>query len=110
MNALDMLDEQYVTVDTVDDIIEDLEEDAMMASAEHDWTDYYGVQDMEVFQGIGILVSALLIYAVFTLFILCIIARLDEEDTWQPIAWFSGGVIFAVVSYCWITGVPFPQF
>lgn len=43
MNALDMLDEQYVTVDTVDDIIEDLEEDAMMASAEHDGTDYYGV-------------------------------------------------------------------
>lgn len=35
MNALDMLDEQYVTVDTVDGIIEDLEEDAMMASAEH---------------------------------------------------------------------------
>ncbi len=43
MNALDLLDDQYVTVDTVDDIIEDLEEDAMMASAEHDETDYYGV-------------------------------------------------------------------
>lgn len=43
MNALDMLDEQYVTVDTVDDIIEDLEEDAMMSSVEHDGTDYYGV-------------------------------------------------------------------
>lgn len=43
MNALDMLDEQYVTVDTVDDIIEDLEEDAMMASVEHSEDDYYGV-------------------------------------------------------------------
>ena len=43
MNALDMLDEQYVTVEAIDDIIEDLKEDAMMASAEHDGADYYGV-------------------------------------------------------------------
>ena len=43
INALDMLNDQYVTVEAIDDIIEDLEEDAMMASVEHDGTDYYGV-------------------------------------------------------------------
>lgn len=43
MNALDMLDEQYVTVEAIDDIIDGLEEDAMMASVDHDGTDYYGV-------------------------------------------------------------------
>lgn len=43
MNALDMLNEQYVTVEDIDDIIEDLEEDAMMASVDNDGTDYYGV-------------------------------------------------------------------
>ena len=62
---------------------------------------------MEVFQAIGIIVYALLIYAVSTLFIAFIAAKLDEDDRW-PIAWFIGGVGFAVVSYCWIAGVPLP--
>ena len=43
MNALDLLDDQYVTVEAIDDIIEDLEEDAMMASVKYNEDDYYGV-------------------------------------------------------------------
>lgn len=64
---------------------------------------------MEVFQIIGIIVSALLIYAATTLFI-AIIAPSCDEDECCTIAWIVGGVEFAVVLYCWITGVPFPQF
>ena len=43
MNALDLLDDQYVTVEAIDDIIEDLEEDAMMSSIKYSEDDYYGV-------------------------------------------------------------------
>ena len=42
MNALDLIDDQYVTINMVDDIIEDLEEDAMMASVKYSEDDYYG--------------------------------------------------------------------
>ena len=61
---------------------------------------------MEVFQAIGIMVSALLIYAVITLFMPVIAAR-DGEECWA-IAWIVGGVGFAIVAYCWIADVPLP--
>ena len=69
MNALDLLDDQYVTVEAIDDIIEDLEEDAMMASVKCSEDDYYGVYGMEVFQTIGIFVVALVFYAIVSLVI-----------------------------------------
>lgn len=66
---------------------------------------------MEVFQAIGIIVSALLIYAATTfdisLFISIIEGHCDGDMFW-PIAWIVGGIAFAAVSYCWIAGVSFP--
>lgn len=62
---------------------------------------------MEVFQFIGIIVSALLIYGVFTLFIAGIATAFDIDAMW-PLGWFIGCAGFVVVSYCWITNVPFP--
>ena len=68
---------------------------------------------MEVFQAIGIIVSALLIYAATTFVITIFIAAIEGhyvEDIFWVMAWVTGGVIFAVVSYCWIAGVPLPVF
>lgn len=66
---------------------------------------------MEVFQVIGIIVSALLIYAAITFGISFFISIIEEHcdgDMFWPIAWIVGGIGFAAVSYCWITGVPLP--
>ena len=62
---------------------------------------------MKVFQAIGIIVSALLIYAATTLFITFIVTPCDEDEHWA-ISWIVGGIGFAFVSYCWIAGVPLP--
>lgn len=66
---------------------------------------------MEVFQVIGIIVFALLIYAATTfgisLFISVIEGHCDGDMFW-PIAWIVGGIGFAFVSYCWIAGVTLP--
>ena len=60
---------------------------------------------MEVFQAIGIIVTSLFVYAASGLIISLITA---DGDGW-PIAWLVGGLLFAGVSYCWITGVPVPK-
>ena len=62
---------------------------------------------MEVFQAIGIIVASLFVYAASGVIISLIAADGDERLGW-PIAWLVGGLLFAVVAYCWITGVPLP--
>lgn len=66
---------------------------------------------MEVFQAIGIIVSALLIYAAITFVITLFIADIGEivdDNKLLLISLIVGGIGFAFVSYCWIAGVPLP--
>lgn len=63
---------------------------------------------MEVFQTIGIIVTSLFVYAASGLIIALITADGDEYLGWA-IAWLAGGLLFAGVSYCWITSVPVPK-
>ena len=68
---------------------------------------------MEVFQVIGIIVFALLIYAATTFaitFFIAVIGKIVDDDKLWTISWVAGGIGFAFVSYCWIAGVPLPVF
>ena len=62
---------------------------------------------MEAFQASGIIVVALFVYAA-SCFIIAMIAADGDERLGGFVAWLIGGILFAVVAYCWIAGVPVP--
>lgn len=64
---------------------------------------------MEMFQFIGIVVAAAIIYAVITLVIGSVIVYPDIDlDIICSCGWIIGMILFCIVAYCWITGVPSP--
>lgn len=62
-----------------------------------------------MFQFIGIVVASAIIYVAITLIIGSVIVYPDTDlDTMCSCGWIIGMMLFCIVAYCWIAGVPFP--
>lgn len=65
---------------------------------------------MEGFAAVGIIVVALVFYAMASVIVAGIVTPTDSnnEKLFWIIAWVIRGIIFAVVVYFWITGIKPP--
>ncbi len=63
---------------------------------------------LEAFEAVGIIVVALVFYAIASLIIATVSTGGNDEILTWIVAWVIGGIIFAVVVYFWITGIKPP--